>query len=203
MNELIGFIVLTGPLFLIVIFAVIALIAIIILMKKVTGTKKRWLGGLSVFGIAFFILFGDEIVGKMYLGYLCENKAEMKIYNTVELPAKYWNEDGSPKFINARGVLNAKMLDKRFEWQTKYSPYVNKFIRVEKISQLLRDKKHNIELGEKVTFVRYFGWLNNFSPAPNTSESCLNIFSNKYSLKNYDKMYTQEQLEFLLKIFSR
>ena len=151
MNELFGFIVLTGPLFLIVIFAVVALIAIIILMKKVTGTKKRWLGGLSVFGIAFFILFGDEIIGRMYLGYLCENKAEMKIYNTVELPAKYWNEDGSPKFISGRGVLDKGMYDSRYGWKFVKEPYLNFIIHIEKEKWIFKDKISHRKIGEKTS----------------------------------------------------
>ena len=190
-------------LFLIFIFLLVSIVGVIILRKKVTGTKRRLLGGLSIFGIAFFILFGDEIIGKMYLGYLCETKADVNVINSINLPVEHWNEDGSPKFLNSIGQMKSKELSKRFKWKVESESYIDTFIRIDKEKWMYVDKETNNNLATKVTYRRYYGWLNNFSPAPNVSEHCEAELIRKYGKDTYFKKYDQDNMEFMLKVFTR
>ena len=179
MDSLLGFIVLSGPVFLILIFVLVSVVGVIILRKKITGRLRRFIGGLSVFGVAFFILFGDELLGKKYLEYLCENNSDINVLGTVELSSKYWNKDGSPRFINAKGQMTSKELGERFQWKIESKPYFKIFIKIDERKWIYVDKVTNKKLGNKTTFTRYYGWLNNFSTAPNVSESCRNALIRK------------------------
>lgn len=201
MDELLGFIVLSGPLFLLVILVPLFIYVSVKLSKKFQGTKKRLIYGLAIFSSLLFLLFGDEFIRKVYLEYLCENKSGSKTYNTVVLPDKYWNDDKSPKFINTRGVLDTKMLGKRFQWNTTYEPYINTILKIKKRKWILIDNKTNVKLGENIDFTRSFGWLSNFSPAPNSGEGCGRVQIKKYGKEKYFKDGALKKHEFLLKIF--
>lgn len=203
MDSLLGFVVLLGPLFLIVLFFLAAIAGVFILRKKVTGTKKRLLGGVLIFAVAFVILFGDELIGEMYLEYLCENKTERMVYETVSLPSKYWVDDKDPRFISERGFLEESVLDNKFGWEVKNERFIDGLVTINKRRRLLIDYKRNKVLGESVIFSRSLGWLNKFSPAPYVSKSCVSIWSEKFGPKNYDKINRENEKKFLLKIFVR
>lgn len=204
MNELLGFIVLSGPLFLIVIFAVVAIIITLILRKKVTGTKKRLLGGLSVFGIALFLLFGDEMIGKMYLGYLCENKTEQVMHNQIKLPADYWNEDGSLKFtILKNGMANFNELRKWYIVEYHDEKYIDFYISITKTNSIYFDPLTKQKIAVETSFSRHYGWLNNFSPAPNIGESCRNVLIRKYGKNKYSIIRNNDSQNFMNEIFTK
>ena len=100
LNELLGFVVLTGPLWLIFITVLLGLVIIVVMAKRFRSGRIRLAVGIGIFSLIFLALFGDEIAGRIYLDYLCTNKAGVKVYQTVELPAEYWDEQGKPKFYN-------------------------------------------------------------------------------------------------------
>lgn len=125
MQELLGFIVLTSPLFLVVLWIPIYLLLVISVGRK--AIKKslplKIAGGVTAFLIARHLPVGDEIAGRIYFNHLCETEAGVKVYQPVELPAEYWDEGGKPLFMDSRGVLDMKMLSSRFEWKRQINPY--------------------------------------------------------------------------------
>lgn len=102
MKQLLGFAVLTGPLFLIVLWVPVCIILGIFVGRKLI--KKSWpfkiAGGLVVFLVFLALPVADEIAGRIYFNHLCETEAGIKVYQTIELPAEYWDEDGKPKFYD-------------------------------------------------------------------------------------------------------
>ena len=172
MNELLGFMVLTGPLLLIVAWLPLCIWISMKVVRRFQRGGLRWVGGWLTFLVLFLVPFADEVVGPIYLSYLCATEARFKVYQTVELPREYWDEQGRAKFLNERGVLDMEMFGNRFEFRGVEESITDSFIKIGKRRHQLRDAATTKMLGEKITFRRYYGWLNRFSPAPNVAESC-------------------------------
>ena len=201
MDAILGFAVLTGPLWLILILLPVS-IWIAVKMAKRFKQRGAKLGiGLLVFLLVFLVLFTDEITGRIYLSNLCAAEVEVKVYQTVELPAEYWDKSGQPRFLNSRGVLVKGVLEDKYEWRSVSEPYIRWFIKIDKQRWLLQDKQSKRDLGEKITFIRYYGWLNRFSPAPSVGESCRDVFARRYSQDVFFQKENSEARDFLLKIF--
>lgn len=135
---------------------------------------NKW-GKRIAIAILILIPTGDSIIGHLYLNHLCSTEAGVKVYQTVELPVEYWDGQGKPRFLAANGFVDMKLLPNKFEWRKVDEPYVNSVIKIGKWRWQLMDKETQNVLGEKITYMRHFGWLNRFSPAPNIGESCRDL----------------------------
>lgn len=175
MNQLLGFVVLTGPLWLILILLPVSIWIAIKFTKRFKSGGAKFAGGLGIFVLAFLLPFADEIVGRLFLNVLCATQAGVKVYQTIELPAEYWDKEGRPKFLNEQGYGDIAALDKQFEWRDIRERHINFIIKIDKWHWQLQDRLTKKVLGEKITFLRYFGWINNFSTAPNIGESCRDL----------------------------
>jgi len=188
LKELLGFVVLTGPLFLLLMWLPIA----IWLANKFVGRLKHRAAkiatGIIIFSLLFLLPFVDEIIGKIYLKHLCATEMSAEVFQIVELPTEYWDESGKATFINARGVLDAPIFDKQLRWKWVSEPYIDGFIVIDKKRQQLVNNKAGVVLGEQVSFVLHPGWLSQFSPGPSPSRSC-------------PYMTVEAKTNYLLKIF--
>ncbi|MEO6974410.1 MAG: hypothetical protein ABI144_00885 [Gallionella sp.] len=188
MKEILGLAVLTSPLFLVVPWLIVAMLVAVKVSQLTKMGVAKLAAGAGTFVLVFLLPFSDDIAGRIYLKHLCSTEAGAKVYQMEVLPAEYWDAQGQPRFINARGVLDMRVLGDRFKWQQVLEPYIGGVVKIDKWRWLLQDSSTQKTLGEKVDFLRYFGWLNNFSPAPNIGEGCPNISA-------------EQDKEFLLKIF--
>ena len=95
MKDFMGFIVLTGPLFLIVLWVPVSILISIWASKRFIkkGLPLKIALGLIVFTIVLVIPIADEIVGRIYFNHICETDAGFKVYQKIELPAEYWDVD--------------------------------------------------------------------------------------------------------------
>lgn len=175
LNELLGFAVLTGPLWLILILLSIAIWIAVKVAKRFKRGSARLGIGLLVFLLVFLVPFGDEIAGRIYLSHLCASDAGVKVYKTVELPAEFWDERGRARYLGTNGFVDMKLLPNRFEWHKVAEPYIDRVIKIEQWRWQLIDKETQNVLGERITYMRHFGWLNRFSPASTIGESCRNL----------------------------
>lgn len=202
LKALLAFAVLSSPLWLILILLPIALWIAVKIAKRFKPGGVRILGGMGVFLLVFFLPFADEFAGRIYLKHLCDTETGVKVHQTVELPTEYWDVDGKPKFLNARGVLSKEVLGDRFKWHSVSEPYINWFIRIDKKRWLLQDGQSKRDLAEKITFVRYYGWLNRFSPASRVGESCRDVWSDRYGRDTLFQKENSDERKFALKIFT-
>ena len=194
MDELLGFVVLSGPLFLILIFLLVSIVGIIVLRKKVTGTKRRLLGGLSIFGIAFCMLFGDEIVGEMYHGYLCENKSGVHVNNIIELPAVYWNKDKELNIFNKKGYLSREFWISKIDSSKGKVERYSSILNIDKDTSKIIYKDNNTLLAEIVTYRFWGGWLRRLFSLHNNAESCSFIQDKKFTINTYKKLFVLPSL---------
>ncbi|MGB3210147.1 MAG: hypothetical protein WBB19_05510 [Desulforhopalus sp.] len=204
MKQLLGFAVLTGPLFLIVLWMPVCIVLAYLVGKKFIkkSLTLKITGGFAVFLIALLLPVSDEIAGRIYFKHLCETEAGARVYQTIELPAEYWDEDEKPLFMNSRGVLDMKMLGDRFEWKQLRIPYVENIVKIDKSQWILYDKQSQKILAEKNSFIRLYGWIYKFSPAPNTGEGCRDLLIRKYNIDGYAKHQISREKKFILQIFT-
>jgi len=148
-----------------------------LILKRIAN---KWLKGL-VIAIWILIPTGDAIVGRIYLSYLCSTEAGVKVYQTVELPAEYWDGQGRPKFYvnqydhnKMRYIFPDKqMIDApqfQYIWTTK--PY-SQFLHIDKDVLQITDHEKGAALGEYFLFRYWGGWIaRNFDLIHNTAASC-------------------------------
>lgn len=141
-----------------------------------------------MFLVVFMLPFSDVIAGKMYLKYLCATQTGHKVYQNVELPLDYWSADGSPKYLAPNGFVDMSLLPDKYEWNIVDEPYLDFLLKISKVHWQLIDPDTQAVIGERITYMRHFGWLNRFSPAPNIGAGC------KYSGGQKDR--DQEQAFF-------
>lgn len=171
-DTILGFAVLTGPLWLILILLPICIWLAIKIAKRFKPGVTRIAGGVGIFLLLFALPFGDEVAGRMYLSYLCANEAGVKVYQTVELPAEYWDERGGTRFRVYEGdnhktmflIGTSKFEDVRFEY-SMYSEPFSSFLHIDKTGFRLRERESGKILGEILYFRYWHGWLvRNFNP---------------------------------------
>jgi hypothetical protein len=163
MKQLLGFAVLTGPLFLIVLWVPVC-VAIGFLVGKKFIKKSltlKIIGGLAIFLIMLLLPVSDEIAGRIYFNHLCETEAGVKVYQTIELPAEYWDEDGNPKFY--KGANNNDVPSYAFkrlgididgEWVEK-----KRLLQVIQFGTVVNEKKSGKKYSEVVRFGYTGGWI--------------------------------------------
>lgn len=168
---ILGLVVLSGPLWLIVLAVPVALFVAYKVAKGGKVVTSRIAAFASVLLACFLALFGDEIAGRMYLNHLCETEAGVKVYQTVELPAEYWDEQGRARFYDERNGNFYLSIDYPTELtiENNYS-----FFHIDKLVTSLRDKKKERVFAERISYMNWGGWMRrNFSPH-NTATSCSN-----------------------------
>ncbi len=149
----------------------IALLAVVIYVWLARLVVKRLKSRTAKYAvIALFILIPtwDIIPGKLYLNYLCENEAGFKVYQTVELPAEYWDGEGKPMFYDEKNG-NLRLTLNSIKWESRTQKYP---LNLEKNISEMKEKNTGKILNERVLFTYWGGWISrNFSPH-NTATSC-------------------------------
>lgn len=202
-NLVIVMAVLSGPLWLIALAVPVSLFVAYLVAKGRRTTASK-IGSFAAVLLAFFlVLFGDEIAGRMFLNHLCATEAGVKVYQTVELPAEYWDEGGNPRFLTNRGILRSEVIGDRFVWDGINEPYVRLLIKIDKKRWVLHDKSSKRNLAEKTSFVRHYGWLNKFSPASTVGESCRDIWSKEYGQDALFKKENSVERDLSLRVFTK
>ncbi len=163
-DPLLGFAVLTGPLWLILILLPVSIWIAVKVARRFKQRHAKIIAGIGIFLVVFFLPFADEIVGRMYLGYLCATEAGVKVYQTVELPKEYWDEGGSPRFYDQKnGNFNLK------GYRSEYvSGTYSGFFHIDNAGFKRVDVQTGVVIGEVTDFMHWGGWVRrNLSPHNN------------------------------------
>ncbi|GEM_PF-1244431 len=152
--------------------------------RKLAGEREskplKWSIRVTVVIMFALIPTWDTILGHIYLNHLCNTEAGVKVYQTVELPAQYWDEKGKPRFyVNRYGHNNLRFIfpDKgmidapQFEYTWVTTTY-SKFFFIDKDILQIADRKKGQILGQ-YSLLRYWGgWFaRNFTPH-NSAVAC-------------------------------
>lgn len=189
LNELLGFAVLTGPLWLILILLPIALWIAVKTAKRFEQRRTKIAVGLLVFLFVFFTPFVDEIAGRIYLKHLCATEAGVKVYQTVELPAEYWDEKGKPKFFNKYGNLDHDLWVKKLDESGGRVERYSSIFAIDNGTSLVKERTSQKVLAEVTTFRYWGGWIRrNLSPH-NSANSCEFINDSNFSRSFYGRLF--------------
>jgi hypothetical protein len=115
----------------------------------------------SVTVILIFLLYlplgWDVILGRIYFQYLCDAEGGMHIYQTIELDAKHWDEDGTPKFFTEDGWFDAAALGMKYSFMrdTEDAKYFN----ISKHTKIILDNSSGKVLADNVAFNYVSGWF--------------------------------------------
>lgn len=171
MDQLLGFVVLTGPLFLIVLWVPACIALAFVVGKKFIkkSLSLKIIGGMAVFLVVLPLPIADEIAGRFYFNHLCETEAGVKVYQTIELPAEYWDEDGEPIFYDGNTLPDEEYV------KAGVTPEAVEKLQAFGIQEFGTVFKKDIDgyrQSEVVGFRYWGGWvIRNFSPH-NTAISC-------------------------------
>jgi len=159
-RELLGFIVLTGPLFLIIPWFLLSIWVAIKAYKRREGGWIRVILGLLIFATIMLIPFADSVMGRLYLNYLCSTDAGVKIYQTVSLPSRYWDGSGMPRFIKKAGSLDfdKSMVGDRYVMRSRLEPF-SRSLNIDRDSYQLVDQDTGKIMGESVNYLYNGGWV--------------------------------------------
>ena len=167
-DELLGFAVLTGPLWLILILLPLCIWIAHRLSRRFKRPGTRFAGGVGIFLLLFALPFGDEIAGRVYLSYLCASKAGVKVYQTVKLPGNYWDANGMARFYRDFDSLLGDHYTIKYQ-QGRYSSV----FAIEKAGYTYLNTHSGQVLGEATDFRYWGGWVRrNFSPH-NSANGCV------------------------------
>lgn len=149
--------------------------------------SKNIIAGITVF-LGLLVLFADEIAGRIYLSYLCATEAGVKVYQTVELSAEYWDEQGRAKFY----VNFDSLLGKTYSVKYKHGTY-SSFFHIDNAGYEYSNALSGKVLGEAIDFRYWGGWARrNLSPH-NSATSCINYAEPSNRL--IDRIFIPEHLK--------
>lgn len=169
MKQLLGFAVLTGPLFLIVLWVPVCVALAFLVGRKVIkkSLPLKITGGIAVFLIMLLLPVSDEIAGRIYFNHLCKTEAGAKVYQTIKLPAEYWDKDGKPNFY----VNWDTGLGKRYPLIRQDGSFSSLF-HINDAGFKFVEKKSGKTLGEVINFRYLGGWIFRSFNTSNSSSSC-------------------------------
>lgn len=150
---------------------------------------NKW-GKRIAIAILVLIPTGDSIVGHLYFNYLCSTEAGVKVYQTVELPAEYWDGQGQPKFFNKYGNLERDFWVSKLDEPAGDVKRYSAFFAIDKDTSLVKEKSSQKVLAEIITFRYWGGWLaQNSSLIHNTANSCKFISAPDFSRDFYGSIF--------------
>jgi len=191
-NKLLLAATLTSPLWLILILLPLAIWIAVKVAKRFEQPGVKGAVGLLVFLMVFFLPFADEIAGRIYLNHLCATEAGVKVYQTVELPAEYWDEQGKPKFFNKYDYLDHDFWVRKLDESGGRVERYSSFFVIDKDNSLVKERTSQNVLAEITTFRYWGGWIRrNLSPH-NTANSCEFINDPSFSRNFYGRLFKTE-----------
>jgi hypothetical protein len=189
MDELLGFVVLTGPLLPILVWLAASVLLAIFTVKPAGSIIRRTFIKLLAFLLIVLLPFTDEMVGRVYFDYLCETDAGFKVYEAVVLPEKYWDEDGNLKIFNEEGYLDREFWIDRIDESGGRLERYSSIFNIEKDISTVVYKNDHVLLGDITTFRFWGGWIRQMFSSNNVADSCQFINNPKFSREFYGSFF--------------
>lgn len=189
LDELMGFVVLTGPLFLIVLWLPLSIWGAVKVSRRLQGRRLRFPIGLLLFFLIFCLPFADGIAGRLYFNYLCATEAGVKVYQTVELPAEYWDAESRPRFLNEYGYFDRDFEAKNISLERASARRYSAVLGIDKDTSRVLEKADQVLLAEVTTFRFWGGWVRRNFSGNNTASSCSFIRDPEFDRELYSKIF--------------
>ena len=143
-------------------------VAIVVGKRASDDSKVKAVTRVAIFTFLLSLFFADDIAGRLYFAYLCDNKTSVKVYDSVDLPTEYWDENGNAKFYNER---NGNFTLQRYEVDYNVGTYSPLF-HIDHAGYLWVDSNTGKVLGEVIEFRHWGGFVRREFTPHNTANSC-------------------------------
>lgn len=171
MTELTFLGMLLTPIWLVALICLGALFVAFVAAKRFRGATALAVA-ISVFLAVLALPFVDAIAGYVLFQHSCATKTTTNVYDTLILPARYWDEKGRATFIREDGHLDLRELRDRVEARPQTVPYIEALGITEYHFKIV-DKTTKQVLGEVVTYMHWGGWISrNLSLGPPSGVVC-------------------------------
>ncbi len=159
------------------IYLLIGFFAIRWVLRKLESNKAKVIA--TFIGVLVWILIptGDEVAGRIYFNHLCETEAGAKVYQTIELPAEYWDENGKAKFY--KGAMSNDVPSYAFnrlnipvEIRAKDR---RRMFHIDQYGSDTIEKDSNKVINEIIGFRYWGGWIARNMTPHNSAVSCRKV----------------------------
>lgn len=143
-------------------------------------SRKRTIAGWITILILLAIPFGDHLVGRMYMYYLCKTDGGIKIYKQVEIDPGYFSPDADPNYFDSKSpnyfFKAGRSLREKFNIEDRYieqrnnDRYFSRLFNIRKSEYLIIDEKLRQPLLTDIWYTHFSGWL--FRGVPGFGKSC-------------------------------
>ena len=141
-------------------------------LKKQPSRKRKWRMGLLTAFLLYLPFGWDVILGRAVFYTLCATQGGVHVYQTVELGAEYFDEDGVPLFYDKNEFFKNMSLMNRYLGNKDIERSENTFLNISKTKYKIIDSWNNRVLGEYIKYAFFGGWLANSTPFLVVGESC-------------------------------
>ena len=148
-----------GP-FVAMLYVYIAYIVITKIVKNKSIGNKIMISSLMAV-IFYLVPFGDHHFGKMYFNDLCESDGGVKVYKSIELPSKYFDEDNMLKAYKNIRTFNELNVLHRYVGSSELTPKYMKNFKIGLSYKKIIDNKTGVVISEVKNFYFKGGWLVN------------------------------------------
>jgi len=169
MKDIIGLAVLSSPLFLVIPWLIVAVWAAVKTSQPRKSAVAKLAVGAGTLVVVFLLPFTDDIAGRIYFNHLCKTDAGAKVYQTIELPAKYWDENGKPKFYDER---TGNMTITLSQYADISSSINIRSFGIEEHQSTLLDKTTHQKISDNPWFLYWGGWIRKTFSLHNTALHC-------------------------------
>lgn len=191
-NELLGFAVLTSPLWLLTILVVVAVVLAVHITKGSTRRIAKIAIAILTVILVLGVPFSDHVVGRVYFNHLCDTQAGPRVYHMLTLPRELWNDNGQPKFITANGDIDKVMLAGRVNDEVFRKPFAPA-LGIDKDQHQVVDASTNKVLGEMITFAHWGGWIARTLTTSPRARSCKDQSEPRVWRSFYSSLFVEPQ----------
>lgn len=160
--------------------------------KKPETVSSKWLASIGTAICLLFVPMADNIVGEVYLKYLCATQGGIHVYQTVELGPEYFKGDGTPIFYDRNKGLHEMSMRGKYVGRSE-SEVVSKILNVRVVSKKIENIEDNTVLGESIYFVHFGGKLVNSTGLHVSGTSCPSSNARKNHIKKLSKLVFLQQ----------
>jgi len=189
MKDIIGLAVLTSPLFLVVPWLVVAVLVAVKAAQLPKMRVAKLAAGAATLVVIFLLPFSDGIAGRIYFNHLCSTEAGVKVYQTMQLPAEFWDAQGKANFFNEHGYLDHEFwVSKLDESGGRVESYSSIFA-IDKVISPVKERISQKQLAEVTTFHFWGGWIKRNLSLHNTASTCEFIDAPDFSRNFYGQLF--------------
>lgn len=164
--------------------------------KKPEKVSSKWLASIGTAVFLLFVPMADNIVGEVYLKYLCATQGGIHVYQTVELGPEYFGEDGMPLFYDRNKYIDEMQVSNSYTGKSVYEEGYSSVFNIDKSQDVILDMETGEMIGSITYFLHFGGWLVNSTGLHVSGTRCpSDELPSKYIIKLTKKIFLTMEMD--------